>query len=83
MFSSFIRRKRSARFILKRIGPRIDYCSDLDENLKIIICCYIDINIVDHNERISKCAHLFKVEIYYEKFGQNSSNFLKKYRNNI
>ena len=60
--------------------------SDRGQNLKEIIHCHVDINMVEDNERISKWTHLFKlsqpfeiqefkVEIFDEKFGQNSAIF--------
>ena len=35
-----------------------DSCSDGSEIFKKIICCYIDINMVEYNERISKFVQI-------------------------
>ena len=56
-------------FMLIYFSSHSTLASNRSENFKTVIC-YIDINIVEHNEIISKWPHLFKL-----------SNPLRRYRN--
>ena len=64
----------------------VNYNSDRGENFKIIICCYIDINVVKNNESISKWPHLFKLSDPLWRYRNSKLRFdyfLKQYRDNI
>ena len=62
------------------IAPQLiifDNC-DRGENLKEIIYCHVDINMVEVNERMSKWTHLFKLSQPFSRYRSSKLRFMMR-----
>ena len=64
--------------LLSVIGIKVTNISDRGQNLKEIIYCHVDINIVEDNEGISKWTHLFKLSQPFSRYRSSKLRFMMR-----